>query len=86
MIATIIGAIAVLAIICKGVFVLNRMGCGTRHGIRWAWILMTVAAAGVLLADMHATWPHVIFQCAVAAVVVFDRRTIFCWSRHETHG
>lgn len=75
----IINLAAAAIVTVHGVFsVINLMGRRTGHGMRIAWVILTVGALGVLLGPIFGKAPPSpswsIMLAGVALAIVFDRR------------
>lgn len=80
MILLILNLIAAAVILGKGVFfVINRMDRHTRHSIRFAWLVMTTGALGIVIAPLygyaHPDMWGTALSVGVALYVVCDRRS-----------
>lgn len=78
-ILAVINMIAAAIVTVHGVFsVINLMGRHTGHGMRIAWVILTVGALGVMLGPIFGKAPPgpswTIMLAGVALAIVFDRR------------
>ena len=76
---TILNLIAAAIVLARGVVALNHMCPRTGLPIRATWLLLTVAAAAVLLVGARPTWPELALHIGIAALVcIGPRGLIFC--------
>lgn len=69
-----VNLLAAVVIVLRGLYAINQMGRATRAPIRATWLLLTGAAAAMLLASAAPTWPEVVLHIGIAALVLVDRR------------
>ncbi|HYD58980.1 MAG TPA: hypothetical protein VEC35_01400 [Noviherbaspirillum sp.] len=59
---------------------INNMSRCTKHGIRFAWVVMVTGAGAVLLGPVYGsptpTWSDVVLNVGIAAFVVTNRRRV----------
>lgn len=66
---------AAVIVLVRGLLTLNQMCPGTDIVVRATWLLLTVAAAAVLLLGAPPTWPEVTLHCGIAALVCVHGRS-----------
>jgi len=74
-----LNSIAAAVILINGLFfTINRMGRHTRHGIRFAWMVMVTGSLGVLLGPLFGYPPPspaaTLMHIGFALFVMFNRR------------
>lgn len=72
----ILNMIAAVIVLARGIFALNHMGPRTSLLVRATWLLLTVAAAAVLLACVQPTWPALLLHWGIAMLVCAVPRSL----------
>jgi hypothetical protein len=81
----ILNIIAAVIVLARGVFALNHMGPCTSLLVRATWLVLTVAAAAVLLACAQPTWQALLLHWVIAVLVcVIPRGLTLCHTGGES--
>jgi hypothetical protein len=73
-----IDLLAAALIAGRAIYVLNKMDFRTRHTIGCAYLFMAIGGfatfMGLLLGHLHPEWQRTMIDCALATLILFNKR------------